>query len=79
MSYQILVCGIHNTFTRKVTVIIIRMYKKHKIVKYLSNFVIIILIFLGTADGGTVVQVLCYKSEGRCFDSRWCDWNFSLT
>jgi len=24
--------------------------------------------------GGTVVKVLCYKSEGR-----WFDWNFSLT
>jgi hypothetical protein len=33
----------------------------------------------GTADGGTVVKVLCYKSEGRWFDSRWCHWNFSLT
>jgi hypothetical protein len=22
--------------------------------------------------GGTVVKVLCYKSEGRWFDSRWC-------
>jgi hypothetical protein len=32
-----------------------------------------------TADGGTVVKVLCYKSEGRWFDSRWCHWNFSLT
>ena len=29
--------------------------------------------------GSTVVKVLCYKSEGRCFDSRWCHWNFSLT
>ena len=29
--------------------------------------------------GGTVVKVLCYKSEGRCFDPRWCHWNFSLT
>jgi hypothetical protein len=36
-------------------------------------------ISLGTADGGTVVKVLCYKSEGRWFDSRWCNWNFSLT
>jgi len=23
--------------------------------------------------------VLCYKSEGRWFDSRWCHCNFSLT
>jgi len=22
--------------------------------------------------GSTVVKVLCYKSEGRWFDSRWC-------
>jgi hypothetical protein len=28
---------------------------------------------------GTVVKVLCYKSEGRWFNSRWCHWNFSLT
>jgi hypothetical protein len=34
---------------------------------------------LGTADGDTVVKVLCYKSEGRWFDSRWCHWKFSLT
>ena len=27
----------------------------------------------------TVVKVLCYKSEGRWFDFRWCHWNFSLT
>ena len=29
--------------------------------------------------GGSVVKVLCYKSEGRRFDSSWCQWNFSLT
>ena len=29
--------------------------------------------------GGTVVKVLLYKSDGRCFDPRWCHWNFSLT
>ena len=29
--------------------------------------------------GSTVVKVLCYRSEVRCFDSRWCHWNFSLT
>ena len=27
----------------------------------------------------TVDTVLCYKSEGRQFDPRWCHWNFSLT
>ena len=25
-----------------------------------------------------MVKALCYKSEGRWFDSRWCRWNFSL-
>jgi len=29
--------------------------------------------------GSSVDKVLCYKSEGRWFDSRWCHWNFSLT
>ena len=29
--------------------------------------------------GSTVVKVLRYKSEGRCFDSRMCHWDFSLT
>jgi hypothetical protein len=37
------------------------------------------ILLQGTADGGTVLKVLCYKSEGRWFDSRWCQWNFSLT
>ena len=29
--------------------------------------------------GGTVVKVLCYKSEVIWFDSRWYHWNFLLT
>ena len=29
--------------------------------------------------GSTVVKVLCYKSEGLWFNSRWCLWNFLLT
>jgi len=29
--------------------------------------------------GSTVVKVLCYKSEGRYIDSRWCHLNVSLT
>jgi hypothetical protein len=28
---------------------------------------------------GQLVDALCYKPEGRVFDSRWCYWNFSLT
>ena len=39
-----------------------------------------IYIFTFVCDrGGTVGNVLCYKSEGHWFDSRWCHWNFSLT
>ena len=34
---------------------------------------------LGGDRGGTMVKVLCYKSEGRYFDPIWCHWNFSLT
>jgi hypothetical protein len=26
-----------------------------------------------------LVEALRYKSEGREFDSRWCNWNFSFT
>jgi hypothetical protein len=26
-----------------------------------------------------LVEALCYKQEGRGFDSRWCHWNFLLT
>jgi len=26
-----------------------------------------------------VVKALCYKLEGRGFDSRWCHWNFLVT
>jgi hypothetical protein len=25
-----------------------------------------------------LVEALCYKTAGRGFDSRWCQWNFSL-
>ena len=26
-----------------------------------------------------LVEALRYKLVGRGFDTRWCDWNFSLT
>jgi len=38
-----------------------------------------IYIMYACDNGGTVVKVLCYKSEGRWFDPSWCHWNFSLT
>jgi hypothetical protein len=36
------------------------------------------IFFWGGDRSGTVVKVLCYKSGGRWFDSRWCHWNFSI-
>ena len=46
----------------------------------LTARLIIILAINQLGDrGSTVVKVLCYKSEGRWFDSRWCHWSFSLT
>jgi hypothetical protein len=35
--------------------------------------------FLAGVRGGAVVETLRYKPEGRGIDSRWCNWNFSLT
>jgi len=37
----------------------------------------ILLLYFSSGDcGGTVVKVLCYKSEGRWFDPSWCQWIF---
>ena len=48
-----------------------------------GDFVKLILLYDSTHVSGdrcsTVVKVLCYKSEGRSFDPRWCYWNFPLT
>jgi hypothetical protein len=33
----------------------------------------------GTLLVAQLVEALCYNREGRGFDSRWCNWNFSLT
>ena len=44
-----------------------------------TNLTYFIYIYIYGDCDGTVVKVLCYKSEGRWFDSRWCHWNFSLT
>jgi len=35
-------------------------------------------LYKGGCDS-TVVKALRYKSEGRWFDCRWCNWDFSLT
>ena len=36
-------------------------------------------IFRAGARGGLVVKALRYKPAGRGFDSRRCQWNFSVT
>jgi hypothetical protein len=51
-------------------------YVLYALIMHLQQF---IEILRGTADGCTVVKVLCYKSEGRWFDSKLCLWNFPLT
>jgi hypothetical protein len=33
----------------------------------------------GRGAHSAVVEALSYKLEGHGFDSRWCQWNFSLT
>ena len=43
------------------------------------NFILTLILLTWGDRGSTVVKVLCYKSEGRWFDPRWCHWNFSLT
>jgi len=35
-----------------------------------------IFIYLYRGRGGTVVKMLCYKSERRWFDPSWCQWIF---
>ena len=34
------------------------------------------VIEVGGDRGGTLVKVLCYKSEDRWFDPSWCHWIF---
>ena len=51
--------------------------KRHRRGTYVHKY-IVCTSFYGDR-GGTVVKVLCYKSEDRWFDSGWCHWNFSLT
>ena len=52
--------------------------RKHAEIPVQLEIFILQYIIIG-GRGGTVVKVLCYKSEGRWFDPSWCHWNFSLT
>ena len=40
--------------------------------------VVVVVVVVGFAVA-QLVEALSYKSEGRRFYSRWCQWNFSLT
>ena len=44
-----------------------------------SNNPLFCFTYQRVSRGSTVVNVLCYKSEGSWIDPRWCHWNFSLT
>jgi hypothetical protein len=44
-----------------------------------THFILLIFTLWGCDSGGSVVKILCYKSEGRWFDPRWCHWIFPLT
>jgi hypothetical protein len=55
-----------------------RSYQAELLTKYMLAFLLFPLP-VKVAHGGTVVEALCYKSEGRGINSRWCRWNFSLT
>ena len=46
---------------------------------FLLRIEIIYFISKGGDRGGTVLKVLCCKSDDRWFDPSWCQWNFSLT
>jgi len=43
-----------------------------------ENFGLLLNFYWGHAVA-QLVEALCYKSEGRGFDSRCCHWIFSLT
>jgi len=52
---------------------------KEEILRQFSNYRSVLCTLHMGERGGTVVKVLCYKSEGRWLDPSWCHWNFSLT
>jgi hypothetical protein len=63
---------------------IVRWFSRSCCRKYTLNTIYMTMILRLTYTiygdrSGIVVKVLCSKSEGRWFDSRWCHRNFSLT
>jgi hypothetical protein len=70
----------HTHTTESVTRSTLHRAKRHTTQSVPAFFSHYILYILWNGDrGGTVVEVLCYKSEGPWIDSRQCHWNFSLT
>jgi len=48
------------------------------VVSSLSYYTCVFATVCSPHRGSTVVKVLCYKSEGRWIDSRWCHWKFFI-
>ena len=46
---------------------------------FIDSFPIFLMLYLVGHAVAQLVEALCYKPEGRGFDSRWCYWIFSLT
>jgi len=68
----------NSTLERKL--FLLELKKKKNVYFSITSYIYIYIIYIYSKErGGTVVKVLCYKSEGRWFDSSWCHWNFSLT
>jgi hypothetical protein len=73
---------LHKVFSVIVTVgcsncscgmVMLACYKHILLVHFQYSYTMYIFIF-----NTGLVEALCYKPEGRGFDSRWCHWNFSL-
>ena len=81
-KFIILQHSVKHTHTHTHTHMTINFRYRLVFMKFITSFCHLLyistLIFIRDR-GGTVVKVLCYKSEGRWFDSRWCHWNILLT
>jgi len=72
-------CGIPNAYSLDITMYKMQVPLVLIIEVEYFGYKILTGTYKGGDHGSTVVKVLCYKSEGRWFDSSWCQWNFSLT
>jgi hypothetical protein len=55
-------------------------YIMHTLLKICCTILYLSLLHVSTGHAvAHLVEALCYKPEGRGFDSRWSHWNFSVT